>query len=92
MSLIGNTINMLTIMTGRKQTEVWLSGTRKQVSRVVRSKEVVVSIHKKGRHARNPSPGGKVSQEGCLGFLEKDAEKARVSVFFFFSKSSRSIK
>lgn len=40
-------MNTLTIVTGRKQTEEWLTRTTKQVSRGVRSKEVVVNIHKK---------------------------------------------
>lgn len=38
---------MLTIMTGRKLTKEWLTGTKKQVSGVVRSKEAVVDTHKR---------------------------------------------
>lgn len=38
---------MLTIVTGRKATKEWLTGTNKQVSGVLRSKDVVVDIHKR---------------------------------------------
>lgn len=38
---------MLRNMTGRKLTNKWLAGTYRYVSRVVESKEVVVSRHKR---------------------------------------------